>query len=178
MDATPFCDQINVSGDRITNPCLDDFAATSRLFLEGSIPGFCLDRTDRDGGLEVVGSDFGFAILGAEDSERGSFAFQLHDPHGESRLVNAEVYELPVSAFTRDREFVVAIASTYFETGELDKRSSWLLNIHTGGEMVYDVCIAGGEERTLEAFIEDFELAHKKAIAEQAEDTNPPPVRS
>jgi hypothetical protein len=142
-DQPLFVDFINVSGDRIEKPTWADFASLEFRLQDGMFLSFSLQRqSDRDAGLEVNVSETAgcFVIVGMEDSkERGTFAFCYLDSTKTSKPVSASGDYYPEYCTTNSASTVVAVARTYFQSGELDRSVSWHVSRRGTGRKLEDI---------------------------------------
>jgi hypothetical protein len=136
-----FVDFMNVSGHRIERPTWTDFASLESRLKDGVLLSFSLQRqSDRDATLDVNVSDSSFVIVGVEDSkERGTFGFCYLDPTKTSKMVLASGDYFPEYCTTNNVNTVVAVARTYFQSGELDRSVTWHVSRRGIGGTLEDI---------------------------------------
>lgn len=136
----PFVDHLNISGDKVDNPSWEQWALLEDRLRKGALMSFSLQRqSDRDADMDFEYSSGDFAIVGAEDSERGTFGFSYLDPAKSSRLVTINGQEYREYSTTRDVEIVIKIARSYFQTGDLDRSVTWHVSCQGLGRQLKDI---------------------------------------
>lgn len=125
-----FADHLNIAGEKIDLPTLDDFLALEERLSTGTLVPFCVGRhSDRDANIDFEWSGGAFAITGAEHSkERGNFGFCYLDPVKSDKPVCIGSGDFPEYCTTTDTRLIIAIARTYFASGEFIDQSvgMWL----------------------------------------------------
>lgn len=149
-----FCELIQLIGQDIKSPSVEDLAAVLGMMRAGTIAHFSLVRnSDRDAGFEVDRHDGGFAVRGGEDSLRGSFSFQFHDKTQPAEMIMVDIEELPRTAISSSEVAMAQMAEAWFKSGDLDQRFDWSLNIDTGSQVLYEVLLPAGRLETLNDFL-------------------------
>lgn len=125
--ASIFADCLNARGNRIESPTREDFERLVARMSSGEGLSFSIERSrDRDASLEVDSSGGLFSICGCEDSAiRGNFGFCLFERRYGDDPVEFDIHTLPKYCTTSDVETVIAVARTYFESGELERSVTW-----------------------------------------------------
>lgn len=127
LQTSLFVDSLSIAGEIVDHPTLDDFLKLEDRLGLGQLVPFSLSRiVDRDSTMDFNVFGMGFSIFGAEDSvQRGTFGFSLLDLNKSSSPVLIGAEYCPEYCTTNDVNLVVAIARTFFLTGELDRRVTW-----------------------------------------------------
>lgn len=149
-----FCEFIQLIGQGIENPSVEDLAAVLDMTRAGTISHFSLVRnSDCEARFEADRYEDGFAIRGGEDSLRSSFSYQFHDQTQPAEMIMADIEELPRTAISRSDAAMAQMAETWFKSGDLDPRFDWSLNIDTGRQVLYEVLLPAGRAETLNEFL-------------------------
>ena len=104
---------------------------------------------DMDAGIEVCNTLEGVAILGAEDSLRGSFGFYFYDPSRGRQRRTVSIFDILDANICDSMNATRLILNTYLLHGDLDRRFNWSLNVEKAGDMLYDCRLEAGDERPI-----------------------------
>ncbi len=152
---TVFASRLQDTHETTTEPTLPDierhlgrlsFASDCYLTVEGG-PAI-------DGGMELYGAGDGIAIIGAEDSMRGTFAFLFVDPDPKPEPRKVDIFDISSMNVCSSLDAVRSIARTYALTGELDRKFNWSLNISVGNITHYHCKLEQGDARALSKILE------------------------
>lgn len=112
---------------------------------------------DRDAYLEIERVGDLFVVRGSEDSiQRGTFGFCLYRSEEPDSYVDTREGPFPRYGATPSFDYLVEIARTYYESGDIPRKTNWLVGsnglgvskTHIRPELVLET----GDTRPLEVF--------------------------
>lgn len=106
--------------------------------------------------LERIGDLY--IVRGSEDSiQRGTFGFCLYNPEEPDGHIETREGPFPLYGTTKSHKYLLEIAKTYFDCGDIPRQSNWIVaseGLGVSKDLVRPETILKKEDRTpLEAFV-------------------------